>query len=140
MRRVFVDTGGFFAHLSAEDSDHAAIRALFLQAVRERWILITTNSVLLETYALLLNRLRNGREHALRFLDLIEQGAFCRLERVTVADEARASAIVRAHADKTYSLCDAQSFPVMERLGVTDVITTDRQFREYGAFVVLTRQ
>lgn len=139
-RRVFVDTSGFFAHVSVEDDAHQHIRSIFVQANTERWSLVTTNAVVVETYSLMLNRLRNGRDRAVRFLDTIESGSFCRVERVTEHDEARGSAIVRRHADKTYSLCDAQSFAVMERLGIQEAISTDGHFREYGAFVVLNQQ
>ena len=37
----------------------------------------------------------------------------------------------------TYSLCDAISFVVMERLGITVAIVFDRDFRDYGRFVLL---
>ncbi len=46
-------------------------------------------------------------------------------------------ALVRSHRDKTYSLCDALSFAIMERLGITEVIAFDRHFREYGQLTIL---
>ena len=39
--------------------------------------------------------------------------------------------------DKTYSFCDALSFVVMERLGITEAIAFDRHFREYGRVTIL---
>ena len=48
-----------------------------------------------------------------------------------------ACSLVRAHEDKMYSLCDAASFVVMERLGIREAIAFDRHFREYGQFVIL---
>jgi predicted nucleic acid-binding protein len=45
--------------------------------------------------------------------------------------------LVRAHQDKTYSLCDALSFIVMERLRLTEAIAFDRHFRSYGRFTIL---
>ena len=48
------------------------------------------------------------------------------------SDERKAIALVRAHKDKTYSLCDAQSFVVMERLRIRDAIAADEDFRQYG--------
>jgi predicted nucleic acid-binding protein len=42
VRRVFVDTSAFFAHLVAEDAHHPDARALFERADREAWTLITT--------------------------------------------------------------------------------------------------
>lgn len=38
---------------------------------------------------------------------------------------------------KTYTLCDALSFVLMERLGVLGAIAFDRHFREFGRFQLL---
>jgi predicted nucleic acid-binding protein len=94
VKRVFVDTGGFFALLVADDRNHEHAVELFRQGSREGWRLVTTNAVVTETYA-------------------------------------------RRHRDKTYSLCDALSFAVMQRLGVRHAIAFDRHFREYGKFTLL---
>jgi uncharacterized protein len=136
VKRVFVDSGGFFALLVSEDKFHERAVKLFKRVRHERWSLVTTNSVVVETYALLLNRVRNGRDLAVGFLDLTGAG-LCDVERVTVDDERFASEVVRAHHDKLYSLCDALSFAVMERLTVSEAIAFDRHFREYGKFVIL---
>ncbi|OFW06460.1 MAG: hypothetical protein A3I61_20125 [Acidobacteria bacterium RIFCSPLOWO2_02_FULL_68_18] len=136
MKVVFVDSGGFFAHLVSEDPLHTRAKELFAQAERESWRLVTTNAVVYETHALLTNRTREGREAGLRFVEHIERG-FCEIVRVTQDAEAAAISILRDHQDKTYSFCDALSFVVMERLGVVEAIAFDRHFREYGRFTVL---
>lgn len=59
------------------------------------------------------------------------------VERIRKADEKRAIALVRGHEDKDYSLCDALSFVVMERLHIAEAIACDRHFRAYGRFTVL---
>jgi len=56
VKRVFVDTGAFFAHPIADDTEHSRARLAFEQARRDSWQLITTNAVVFETYALLVNR------------------------------------------------------------------------------------
>lgn len=134
MKRVFVDSGGFFALLVRSDAAHQDARRVFEQANAERWHLVTTNTVVVETYSLLLNRTRQGRSSAVAFLDHLEQTTI-RMERVNEGDEAKAIALVRAHqdkTDKTYSLCDALSFVVMERLRITEAIAADDDFRRYG--------
>lgn len=136
MKRVFVDSGGFFAHLVAEDALHVRASDLFRQAERERWDLITTNAVVYETHALLTNRARDGREAGLRFLDHIQRG-LCTVVYLMHDDEQSAIATLRDHQDKMYSLCDALSFVIMERLGITEAIAFDRHFREYGKFTIL---
>lgn len=136
MRRVFVDTSGFFALRTPDDRFHEPAKALFEDANTERWMLVTTNAVVIETYSLFLSRLRDGRREAIALLDMISGDRY-RVERIRVADEKRAITLVRAHDDKTYSLCDALSFVVMERLHIKEAIAFDRHFRAYGRFTVL---
>jgi predicted nucleic acid-binding protein len=73
---------------------------------------------------------------AIAFLDALDLG-FCGVERVSKEDESLAIDLVRSHEDKTCSLCDAMSFVVMARLGITDAIAFDRHFAEYGRFALL---
>ena len=72
MKRVLIDSGAWFAHLVAEDANHDAARRLFHQAVAERWSLVTTNAVVYEAHALILNRAREGRMLALMMLESLE--------------------------------------------------------------------
>jgi predicted nucleic acid-binding protein len=138
LKRVFVDTGGFVALLVAEDRMHDRAAALFEAASRDRWSLVTTNVVLIETYSVLLARARDGRRSALAFVDAMEASSDgIVVERVRSEDETNAIALLRAHTDKSYSLCDALSFVVMERLGIADALAFDRHFREYGRFNIL---
>jgi predicted nucleic acid-binding protein len=136
VRRVFVDTGGFFGLIAAEDAVHERAVELFTQADRERWHLITTNAIVYETHALLLTRARQGRTLGLEFLEAMGNTR-CRIERIRKRDEARAKGLLRAHRDKGYSFCDALSFTVMDRLGIKEVIAFDRHFREYGRLTIL---
>jgi predicted nucleic acid-binding protein len=136
VNRVFVDSSGFFALRTPDDPFHQHARQLFARANAERWQLLTTNFVVAETYALLLNRLLDGRRKAIEFLDMVSGDKY-RIERVRAGDEARAIVLVRTHNDKTYSFCDALSFVVMERLRVKQVIAFDRHFHQYGRFKIL---
>jgi predicted nucleic acid-binding protein len=137
VKRVFVDTSAFFAHLVAEDANHREARALFERADREAWTLITTDAVIWETYTLIRVRARNGRELALGFLDDIQDG-LCDIERVRPVDEARAIELLRRYADKRYSFCDALSFVVMEQIGVAEALAFDDDFRSYGKLVLVS--
>jgi predicted nucleic acid-binding protein len=137
VKRVFVDTSAFFAHLVAEDANHREARALFERADREAWTLITTDAVIWETYTLIRVRARNGRELALGFLDDIQDG-LCDIERVRPVDETRAIELLRRYADKRYSFCDALSFVVMEQIGVAEALAFDDDFRSYGKLVLVS--
>ena len=134
MRRVFVDSGGFYAVLVADDAHHSAARSIFEKAASEGWALVTTNAVVFEAHALLLKRA--GREVALGFLDMLEEDDY-QVERVRSADEIQAVTLIRTHRDKDYSLCDALSFVVMQRLDLSEAVAFDRHFRQYGCFKLL---
>ena len=136
MRLVFVDTSGFYASMVEEDENHRRARELFTLAQRESWQLATTNTVVVEAHALFLHRCRPGRETALKFLDAVYGDAYDVI-RVNRDDEAKAIELIIAHRDKTYSLCDALSFVVMERLQIREAISFDRDFRSYGRFALL---
>jgi uncharacterized protein len=103
--------------------------------ISERWRLYTTNFIVAETHALLLNRL--DYRFAIRFLDQLEQSPTV-VERITAEDERRARDVIRRYTDKRYSYTDATSFVVMERLGITHAFAFDRNFTQYGRFTVLT--
>lgn len=75
MRRIFIDTGGFFALLVADDQNHERARQPFESAARDGWRLVTTNAVVTETYALLLVRTREGRAKAVAFLEGLSSAA-----------------------------------------------------------------
>ncbi len=43
-------------------------------------------------------------------------------------DEEKAIGLVRSQTDKTYSLCDALSFVVMEQNGIREALAVDSDF------------
>jgi uncharacterized protein len=133
-RRTLVDASAYFALLDTDDANHAQARTISHRLIAERWRLFTTSFVLAETHALLLNRL--SQEIATRFLRDIEQSPTT-LVWVTPADVQRAKAIIYQYDDKDFSLTDATSFAVMERIRVPSAFTFDRHFAQYG-FTVLT--
>ncbi len=95
----------------------------------QRCRLFTTNFVVAETHALILTRV--GRTNAREALRLIDAGSETVI-RISVDDERRARAILDRDQDKTFSLVDAMSFAVMERMGITDAFAFDRHFAQYG--------
>ncbi len=133
-RRTFVDTSAYFALLDQDDANHAQALAISRRLIAEGWRLFTTSFVLAETHALLLNRLSQAL--ATRFLREMEHGPTT-LVWVTPADVERAKAIIYQYDDKDFSLTDATSFAVMERLRVPSAFTFDRHFAQYG-FTILT--
>jgi uncharacterized protein len=95
--------------------------------------LFTTNFILAEIHALLLSRL--GRSIAARFLTEID-GSSITVVRVGVRDEQRAREIITQYVDKDFSLTDAVSFAVMERLHITQAFVFDHHFAQFGVVAV----
>ena len=133
-RRALVDTSAYFALLDADDANHTQARTISERLIAEGAHLFTTSFVLAETHALLLNRL--SQDIATRFLREVEQSPTT-LVWVRPADVRRAKAIIYQYTDKDFSLTDATSFAVMERLRISSAFTFDRHFAQYG-FTVLS--
>jgi len=128
--RIFVDTSAYYALTDARDANHATAVATAQRLAREGCDLITTNFVADETHTLILNRL--GRDLAERVLDRLSASS-TRILRVTERDETRAREIIHLNQDKDYSLVDAISFAVMERLHLCHAWTYDHHFTQFGA-------
>jgi predicted nucleic acid-binding protein len=126
---IFVDTSAFFALLNAADRNHGIANATLSQFSEERRVLLSTNFIVAETHALLLARL--GYRPATEFLRAIDVSAVA-IERVTSTDELAAREIIYRYDDNDFSLTDALSFAVMQRLGLTAAFTFDRDFARFG--------
>lgn len=127
--RIFVDSAAYYALTDTHDGNHALAVATAQQLVRDGADLYTTNFVVAETHTLILNRL--GRDVAERVLDRVHASS-TRIVRVTERDETRAREIIHQSQDKEYSLVDAISFAVMERLHIRRAWTYDHHFSQFG--------
>lgn len=133
VRRVLVDTSAYYALAIPQDSEHVKAVALVSQLSRRPAQLFTTNLVIPETHGLLIAR--RGRAIAATFLRDIARSVTT-IVRVSAVDERRAREIGFQYDDKEFSLTDATSFAVMERLVITHAFTFDRHFRQYGLAVL----
>ena len=132
-RRCIVDTSAYYALIDSSDRHHSDALVLLRHLADQRWRLFTTNLVIAETHALVLNRL--GRGVALAFLGAMAESSTT-VERVTPADEQRALEIIRQYQDKDFSLTDASTFSVAGRIGVTIAFSFDRNFNQYGLSIL----
>jgi uncharacterized protein len=124
---ALIDSSAYFALTAPQDRNHLAARAIADQLRHEGWRLFTTNFILAETHALLLSRL--NRAVAPQVLTQIDRSAT--IVRVTTVDKARARASLARCQDKTFSLTDATSFAVMDRLSILWAFTFDSDFAQY---------
>jgi uncharacterized protein len=133
-RRVFLDSGAYAALVNRNDDHRREANAILARILRERLRAFTTNAVVIESHALILNRV--SIQAATQFLRSMD-GGYSTVVRCRASDEARAKEIIFQYDDKDFSFTDALSFAVMERLGIRQAFAFDRHFTQYG-FSVLT--
>ena len=132
MTTVFADTSYYFALLGSRDEHHSAAREYTRHFDGS---FVTTAWVLTE----LGNCLSRGPNRPL-FLSLLED---LRSDpRVTVFPFSmdvfeEALDLYRSRADKDWSLTDCTSFVIMQEMGLSEALTTDRHFAQAGFNVLL---
>jgi uncharacterized protein len=134
-RAVFLDTSGWIAAAVRNQARHDSARAAYTAAVRQGYRIVLTPMVLAESHALFLRLL--GREKATAALESALQDPTHVLVQV---DEALVKSAVerwlRPYRDQDFSLCDAVSFEVMQREGITRALSIDRHFVTAGFEIV----
>lgn len=126
--RIFVDTSAYYAVVDRRDASHAVASTALRDLVAAQRRFISTNAVLFELHGLLVNRL--GRDAALKTFRELRVSQT--IVRVRERDETRAEDFLAQYQDKAFSLTDALSFAVMERLGISTAFSLDRHFAQFG--------
>ena len=134
-RAVFLDTSGWIAAAVRGQVHHEAAKAAYTSAVRQGYRIMLTPMILGECHALFLRLL--GRDKAVAALE----GALTDPTHVVIPiDEELVSKAVerwlRPYRDHGFSLCDAVSFEVMQREGITRALSIDRHFVTAGFEIV----
>lgn len=132
-RSVLIDTSAFYALADPTDAQNALAKEI-AKRLTEGWQLFTTNFIRAETHALILNRL--GHRVADRFLGELRASPATTIIQVSSDDEEKALALIARYQDKDFSLVDATSFVVMERLAISVAFCFDRNFTQYGLQVL----
>lgn len=127
MKRVSVDTSGWYAYARKDDPAHDAARAAL-----ERWEgrLVTTDYVFDETGTLA--RARLGAAAAARIGDALLDPAVVELVRLLPEDFEDAWELFKKGKDRAWSFTDCSSFAVMRRLRLHAAVAADRHFRQAG--------
>ena len=124
---MLLDTSGLLCFLHKAEIHH-------LQAVRhfsEASIRLTHNYVLAELVAL--SRVRRfPRQPVLEFIAELHNSSAVQVVFVDSELHLAALELLRRRLDKTWSLCDAVSFLLMESQGIHEALTTDHHFEQAG--------
>lgn len=125
--QVFVDTGVWYAaHVPREPNCRACRVALGDSSAK----FLTTDYVLDEVVTLLNSR--GLHRTAVRVGDLLWSQSEATLHRLTDDELQYAWSIFRRFSDKRWSFTDCTSYAVMQRLGVTEALSPDDHFRQFG--------
>ena len=134
MPEIFVDTWAWCALTNKRDAAHRDAEELNKELLRERYIFITTNFILDESYTLI--RARIGYGAAVDFGDKIKRLHQLGLLKIIYIDqeieEAAWKLFVKYEDIKALSFTDCTSFAVMHWLDLQEVFTDDEHFRHLG--------
>jgi predicted nucleic acid-binding protein len=125
---IFIDTAAFYALLDRDDSNHRKAKRIWSHVLEVENVFITSNYVLVESIALMQNRL--GMEAVRGFqaniLPLIN------IEWVDADVHNSGLNALLTSSKRRLSLVDCISFEIMRSSGIKDVFTFDSHFIEQG--------
>lgn len=136
LQRVFVDSSAYDAGSVARDTNHDTAQVILRAVVRRGIAMVTTRYIVAASHALVIHRLRDTHRAA-ELLRRVEAGASTTVVAATDGDEARARAIIERYDDHLFTLTDASSFAVVERLELVYAFSFDGDFAAFG-FMPLT--
>jgi predicted nucleic acid-binding protein len=131
--RVFLDASFWIAYREPRDDRAKRSAEILRELFKARTRFVTTFPVFCEIQAYF-SRHASRRQTVL--LDLW-QNPIVDFEDVTFQDQEEAVALLRDHKDKSFSLCDALSFVVMRRVGLSRALSFDHHFKQIGHFEVI---
>lgn len=132
---IFVDTSGLFAVLDADDSNHSRAEQQWSHLLSGGEQMVSTNYVLVETFALVQRRL--GMEAVKSLHDDIMP--ILTIEWIGALQHAAAVIDLLTTANRQISLVDWVSFGAMKRLRLTRAFAFDEDFRVQGFETIPTR-
>jgi predicted nucleic acid-binding protein len=133
----FVDTSGWYPLLTVTHADHARVAAAVRTQAAYRRRSVTTNIVVAETHALMLQR--EGRRAALVGLRTMDESARVLVHSTPALEATARREWLERYVDQDFSLADAVSFAVMRERRIEDVLTLDHHFAAAGFRVAPSR-
>lgn len=131
--QVFLDASFWIAYRDERQEFHLRAKEIIPRLFRERVLFVTTFPVICEIHA----HFARSRLKKRLVLDDLFSNPVVHIEEVSAQDQREALDLLRAHQDKSYSLCDAASFVVMRRLEVGRALAFDEHFRQFGEFEII---
>lgn len=127
MKKIFVDTGAWYALKNKNDPNHPAVYSFFEGLPASRIVCYTSDYVIDEAITLTRTRLKNHHVAANLAEDLFSEKA-ARLIYAAPGYLPRALEIYKKYSDQFFSFTDCTSFAIMESLKIEEALAFDRQF------------
>ncbi len=125
---IFVDTSALYAVLDADDQNHQPAKQTWMDLITREADLVSTNYVLLETFALVQHRLGMDAARTLQE-DVVPM---LRIEWVTEAHHGSGVMALLTASSRKLGLVDCIGFEIMRRQGIKIVFAFDRHFLQQG--------
>ena len=126
--RIFVDTSAIYALLDRDDQNHLKAKKAWGEIIHPENILVTSNYVLVETFALLQSRL--GFDAFRGFQE--DMFPVFHMEYITPETHRLGVTALLSASRRGLSLVDCVSFEVMRDLGIKTAFTFNSHFRQQG--------
>lgn len=126
--KIFIDTSAFYALLDRDDSNHSKAKKRWTDLLTSESVLVTSNYVLVECFALIQHRL--GMEAVRGFQEDIIP--LINIEFIDSGIHKAAVSALLASSRRKLSLVDCVSFETMRALGLKSVFAFDQHFKEQG--------
>jgi uncharacterized protein len=125
---VFMDTSAIYALLDRDDANHSKAKVAWRNTLHPENVIVTTNYILVESFALIQHRLgveavRGFREDVLPVIGM---------EWITESVHRTAVSALLAASRRKLSLVDCVSFEIMRTMGIKTVFAFDPHFAEQG--------
>lgn len=126
--RIFIDTSAFYALLDRDDENHRRAKSVWTHLLNNENTLVTSNYVLVETFALLQHRL--GMEAVRGFQSDVVP--LVNIEFVIPEIHRSAVSALLSASRRNLSLVDCVSFETMRTLEIKTAFVFDPHFKEQG--------
>ena len=131
--RTFVDTSAWVAIVDDSDKYHHEAKSHYLQLLKRKTDLLTSNYVLAETYTWL--RYHTNHSYAVRFHQMVTSAEKLRTLEILWINRDMADAaweIFERYSAQLFSFTDCTSFVLARRVKVKEVFAFDEDFTVMG--------
>ncbi len=131
MKRVFIDTGAWYALKNKNDSHHNKAVHFFKTIYDKQVICYTSDYVIDEAITLTRARLKNHEVSKILAEELFSETA-AKIIYVAPKYLPRALEIYAKYNDQVFSFTDCTTFAIMEDLKIEEALAFDSHFESFG--------